>query len=62
MAQALVCDKCGKVITEFGKMRHIEITPYVSVKSYSCSMTVTLDLCEECSQHLLDIKKKEKDE
>lgn len=60
MAKALVCDKCGKVITEFGKMKRIEITSYVSVQAYS-NTSVTLDLCEDCSKHLLDIKKKEKD-
>ena len=62
MATALVCDKCGKVVTEFGKMRHIEIAPYVSAKAYNASMSVILDLCEDCSNPLFDIKKKENDE
>ena len=64
MAKALVCDKCGKVVsTKFGQMRRIEISPYINVKNYSDSNTITFDLCETCSEQLLlDIKKKEKDE
>lgn len=61
MASALVCDKCGKVLTEFGKMRHVEISPCISVAVYNGSMTVSIDLCEDCANPLLDLKKKKKE-
>ena len=53
MAKGLICDRCGKVITKFGNMNEITITPYCGIRAISTSMSKSIDLCKECTETLM---------
>lgn len=53
MAKGIICDRCGAVITEYGKARSIEIMPYCGIKTVNQSMTIKYDLCKDCTETVM---------
>ena len=53
MAKGIICDRCGAVIKEYGKARSIEIMPYCGIKAVNQSMTISYDLCADCTETLM---------
>lgn len=53
MAKGIICDRCGAVITKYGEARSIEIMPYVGIKAVNQSMTISRDLCADCTETVM---------
>lgn len=53
MAKGIICDRCGAVITEYGKAKSIEIMPYCGIKAVNQSMTISYDLCKDCTETVM---------
>lgn len=53
MSKGIICDRCGAVITEYGKARSIEIMPYCGIKAVNQSMTISYDLCADCTETVM---------
>ena len=53
MAKGIICDRCGAVITEYGKARSIEIMPYCGIKTVNQSSAISYDLCKDCTETVL---------
>ena len=53
MAKGIICDRCGAVITEYGKARSIEIMPYCGIKAVNQSKTISYDLCKDCTETIM---------
>ena len=53
MSQALVCDRCGKVV-RFSKDKHdttmfqVEWHPYISTRNVDGCLGVSRDICQDC--------------
>lgn len=50
MSKALLCERCGKVVTKASEMNRMDIAPYVSMRAVSCSNVKGCDLCLECTE------------
>ena len=53
MGKALICDRCNKVIRKYGEMNHIEIKKYIGVAVVNELDTISIDLCQECTETVL---------
>ncbi len=59
MAKGIICDRCGAVITEYGKARSIEIMPYCGIKAVNQSKSISFDLCKDCTDTVIQYIKNE---
>ena len=53
MAKGIICDRCGAVIKEYDKARSIEITPYCGIRAVNQNMTISYDLCVDCTETVM---------
>ena len=59
MAKGIICDRCGAVITEYGKAKSIEIMPYCGIKAVNQSKSISFDLCKDCTDTVIQYIKNE---
>lgn len=59
MAKGIICDRCGAVITEYGKAKSIEIMPYIGIKAVNQSSSISFDLCKDCTDTVIQYIKNE---
>ena len=59
MAKGIICDRCGAVITEYGKARSIEIMSDCGIKAVNQSRTISFDLCKDCTDTVIQYVKNE---
>ena len=53
MSKAMVCDRCGQVVHKAGQMREITIAPYVGMGTVADSGIKRLDLCQDCTETVM---------
>ena len=53
MAKGIICDRCGAVITEYGKAKSIEIMSYCGIKAVNQSSSISFDLCKDCTDTVI---------
>lgn len=53
MSKGLICDRCGAVITKFGDMNEINITPYFNAVFISDMKSKHYDLCKDCTETVM---------
>lgn len=53
MAKGLICDRCGQVFTEYGKMNSFDIMPYCGIKATNQSKVISFDLCKDCTETVI---------
>lgn len=59
MAKGIICDRCGAVITEYGKAKSVEIMPYCGIKAINQSQSISFDLCKDCTDTVIQYIKNE---
>ena len=59
MAKGIICDRCGAVITEYGKAKKIEIMPYCGINAVNQSKVAGFDLCIDCTDTVIQYIKNE---
>lgn len=53
MSKAMVCDRCGQVVHKADRMCQINIAPYVNMRAVSVSDVETYDLCQDCTETMM---------
>lgn len=59
MSQALVCDRCGKVVS-FSRdkydttMFQVDWYPYINTRNVDGSMGASRDICQDCMNEIFD--------
>lgn len=53
MAKGIICDRCGAVITEYSEAKSIVIMRYCGIKEVSSNGTISHDLCNDCTETVM---------
>lgn len=53
MSKGLICDRCEAVITNYGDMNRVRITPYKDAQYVSASSVRRIDLCKDCTETVM---------